>query len=160
MDGAISSSSVNLARSSRLWEARLGRMPRYPNAFTRTRSLCPISPLPPRVPRSTLPKAFTGIRSPCSPCTLRTKRHDLAERTVNPTFTCTPRLTFFARGAELREGRGSLACSSASAADCWSPWPALSEARGATAEVGHTVGVLCAPKEPISFRLKQPGVCL
>ena len=56
------------------------------------------------------------------------QRHDLAERTVNPTFTCTPRLTFFARGAELREGRGSLACSSASAADCWSSWSAPNEA--------------------------------
>ena len=123
------------------WEARLGRMPRYPNAFTRTRSLCPISPPPPRVPRPALPKAFTGICSPCSPCTLRTSV--MTWQSEQLTQPSPARLALPSSHAAPNSGRGggSLACSGASAADCWPSWPALSEARGATAEVGHTVGV-------------------
>ena len=87
------------------------------------------------------------------------QRHDLAERTANPTFTCTPRLTFFARGVELREGRGESGVLQRVRRRLLAVLASAQRGSRCYAEVGHGLE-FCAPKEPISFRLKQPGVCL
>ena len=151
--GAISSSSVMQSRGSSRLGSAVGKDAAVPKRFYSHSLSLPHKPTPPARAATRAPKSVHWHS--LSLFFVYPSHHDLAERTAI-TQPSPARLALPSSHAASNSGRGggSLACSGASTADCWPPWPALSEARGATAEVGYTVLAL-PQKEPISFRLKH-----